>query len=572
MHQDVRWHPAARRRQPFRRGGDDRGGLVSVERLGGQIGTGDLGDDDAATELPTDVYDCRRRYGNATARTVNFTPAADCRIELTATLEACARGRRRGALRLVVRVGRRRADTFVVGFLATTQRPRATFTAPWRLRRSAGVALAFALEDGAAGRRPGPAVCLSPPPAAHGGEKRAPQPPGASRPGHGRHRARRHDLHRRASGRGTRPRAAPRSSALRPLSQRVDLATGQVVRLDRRCRPTTSCRPGRDATAAGGAAHVTAPRSTRASASRRRREAVVSEPCHGLMASSTPRSRGEQPGLAWWRWRRRQLLSGLPSTVSYTLADNTRPELHARAIRVRRAAGGARRCRRATTTPRRSSSRSRPPPRRAARRRPVDVVTPDPNNRQQATRRCQPTRPIRPSKATTSPSTTAAVPAAAGWTSTRRSTPGTSSPSWAERGAPHRVEQPDKRAWSCSRSATPPETARRHAGPGRDAAARRDQAPSATRRGVKRSARAGGQTATTSEGLYPMNIPDRKLALGVAHALRAAGPRLLPCSACCRRISRPRFSTGGLPASRVPAVIGLAFIAARVISQPKVGP
>lgn len=28
----------------------------------------------------------------------------------------------------------------------------------------------------------------------------------------------------------------------------------------------------------------------------------------------------------------------------------------------------------------------------------------------------------------------------------------------------------------------------------------------------------------------------------------------------------------GLPASRVPAVIGLAFIAARVISQPKVGP
>lgn len=28
----------------------------------------------------------------------------------------------------------------------------------------------------------------------------------------------------------------------------------------------------------------------------------------------------------------------------------------------------------------------------------------------------------------------------------------------------------------------------------------------------------------------------------------------------------------GVPANRVPAVIGLAFIAARVISQPKVGP
>ena len=61
--------------------------FFSVERLGGAIGTGDLGDG-AATELLEDEYDfAGGTYGTTTARTVTFTPAADCTIEFTATLE-----------------------------------------------------------------------------------------------------------------------------------------------------------------------------------------------------------------------------------------------------------------------------------------------------------------------------------------------------------------------------------------------------------------------------------------------------------------------------------------------------
>lgn len=61
---------------------------VSVERLGGAIGTGDLGDD-AATEVFVDEHDfAGASYGTTTARTLTFIPAADCLIELTMTLIA----------------------------------------------------------------------------------------------------------------------------------------------------------------------------------------------------------------------------------------------------------------------------------------------------------------------------------------------------------------------------------------------------------------------------------------------------------------------------------------------------
>ena len=62
--------------------------FFSVERLGGQIGTDDLGED-AATELLTDQYNFGGTgYGTTTVRTVSFTPAADCRIEIAATIVA----------------------------------------------------------------------------------------------------------------------------------------------------------------------------------------------------------------------------------------------------------------------------------------------------------------------------------------------------------------------------------------------------------------------------------------------------------------------------------------------------
>ena len=42
---------------------------------------------EAATEIFTDTYNFSGTgYGSTTARTVNFTPSADCRIEVSATL------------------------------------------------------------------------------------------------------------------------------------------------------------------------------------------------------------------------------------------------------------------------------------------------------------------------------------------------------------------------------------------------------------------------------------------------------------------------------------------------------
>ena len=61
---------------------------VSIERLGGAIGTGDLGED-AATEVFVDEHDfAGASYGTTTARTLSYTPDADCLVELTMTLVA----------------------------------------------------------------------------------------------------------------------------------------------------------------------------------------------------------------------------------------------------------------------------------------------------------------------------------------------------------------------------------------------------------------------------------------------------------------------------------------------------
>ena len=121
--------------------------FVSVERLGGQIGTGDLGDD-AATELLTDVYDfAGGSYGTATARTVNFTPVSDCRIELTATLEAArVDGDAAHYVSWYVSAGGG-ADTLVGDFPgndATTT--RILYTAVADYAATGGVALAFKLK------------------------------------------------------------------------------------------------------------------------------------------------------------------------------------------------------------------------------------------------------------------------------------------------------------------------------------------------------------------------------------------------------------------------------------------
>jgi hypothetical protein len=120
---------------------------VSIERLGGAIGTDDLGED-AATELLTDVYDfAGAAYGTSTARTVNFTPAADCRIELTATLEAARiDGDAAHYVSWYVSVGGG-ADTLVVGFpgndVTTT---RHLYSAVAEYAATGGVALAFKLK------------------------------------------------------------------------------------------------------------------------------------------------------------------------------------------------------------------------------------------------------------------------------------------------------------------------------------------------------------------------------------------------------------------------------------------
>jgi hypothetical protein len=88
MHEDVRYIRPLVIVNYSAAAGTTEVDFFSIERLGGPIGTDDLGEE-AATELLTDVYDfAGGTYGTTTARTVNFTPAADCRIELSATLRA----------------------------------------------------------------------------------------------------------------------------------------------------------------------------------------------------------------------------------------------------------------------------------------------------------------------------------------------------------------------------------------------------------------------------------------------------------------------------------------------------
>jgi hypothetical protein len=121
--------------------------FFSVERLGGAIGTGDLGDE-AATELLTDVYDfAGAAYGTTTARTVSFTPVADCRIELTATLEAARiDGDAAHYASWYVSVGGG-ADTFVVGFPGNdATATRYLYSAVADYAASAGVGLDFKLK------------------------------------------------------------------------------------------------------------------------------------------------------------------------------------------------------------------------------------------------------------------------------------------------------------------------------------------------------------------------------------------------------------------------------------------
>lgn len=147
MHQDVRYIRPLLLVNYSAAAGTTEVDFVSVERLGGQIGTIDLGDD-AATELLTDVYDfAGAAYGTATARTVNFTPVADCRIELTATLEgARIDGDAAHYASWYVSVGGG-ADTFVVGFPGNdATATRHLYSAVAEYAASAGVALAFKLK------------------------------------------------------------------------------------------------------------------------------------------------------------------------------------------------------------------------------------------------------------------------------------------------------------------------------------------------------------------------------------------------------------------------------------------
>ena len=71
--------------------------FVSVERLGGQIGTDDLGDE-AATELVVDEYDFGgTAYADGSGRSVVFTPAADCTIEYSVQISALGLDKDAGA-------------------------------------------------------------------------------------------------------------------------------------------------------------------------------------------------------------------------------------------------------------------------------------------------------------------------------------------------------------------------------------------------------------------------------------------------------------------------------------------
>jgi hypothetical protein len=87
MHEDVRYIRPLLLANYNVAAGTTEVDFVSVERLGGQIGTGDLGEE-AATELLEDEDDFGGGlYGTGTVKTVSFTPAADCTIEFTAELE-----------------------------------------------------------------------------------------------------------------------------------------------------------------------------------------------------------------------------------------------------------------------------------------------------------------------------------------------------------------------------------------------------------------------------------------------------------------------------------------------------
>jgi hypothetical protein len=94
------------------------------------------------------VYDfAGASYGTTTARTVSFTPVADCRIELTATLEAARiDGDAAHYASWYVSVGGG-ADAFVVGFPGNDPTgARHLYSAVADYAASAGVALDFKLK------------------------------------------------------------------------------------------------------------------------------------------------------------------------------------------------------------------------------------------------------------------------------------------------------------------------------------------------------------------------------------------------------------------------------------------
>jgi hypothetical protein len=119
--------------------------FFSIERLGGPIGTDDLGEE-AATELLTDQYDFGGTgYGTTTVRTVSFTPAADCRIEIAATIIASGIDGDGGrTVTWYVSVGGG-SDTALLGFAAYST-AKQSIAAVTDYAASAGVALDFKLK------------------------------------------------------------------------------------------------------------------------------------------------------------------------------------------------------------------------------------------------------------------------------------------------------------------------------------------------------------------------------------------------------------------------------------------
>ena len=145
MHQDVRYIRPLAVVNYNGAAGTTEVDFISVERLGGQIGTGDLGDD-AATELLTDQYDFGGTgYGTTTVRTVSFTPAADCRIEIAATIVASGLDGDGGrTVTWYVSVGGG-SDTALLGFAAYST-AKQSIAAVTDYAASAGVALDFKLK------------------------------------------------------------------------------------------------------------------------------------------------------------------------------------------------------------------------------------------------------------------------------------------------------------------------------------------------------------------------------------------------------------------------------------------